>query len=147
MTFPVYESLILFQTGAHQSSEAQGGREAVGSEEAWPRASEGRGLGQVDQRRCEGQTTALERHYEAVPAVVGTGQSVLWRGTRTGAWPRLGCGEGNIAGTGHANAGQARCADQGEEPPAGRNAGPAVQGWESLGRYQGEERALCEAWA
>lgn len=84
MTFPVYESLILVQTGTHQSFGAQGG-EAVGSEEALPRASQERGLAQVDQRRCEGQTTVLERHYEAVPAVVGTGQSILWRGTRTGA--------------------------------------------------------------
>lgn len=112
---------------------------AVGLEEAWSKASQERGLGQVDQRRYGGQTTVLEHHYEAVPAVVGTAQSVLWRGTRIGAWPRLGCGEGNIAGTGHANAEQARCADQGEEPPAGRNAGRAAQGWESLERYQGEE--------
>jgi hypothetical protein len=61
---------------------------------------------------------------------------------KTGAWPRLDCGEGSIAGIEHVNAEQARYVDQGEEPPAGQNVGQVAQAWESPGRYLGEEPSL-----
>lgn len=55
-------------------------------------------------------------------AASGSEQSAPWHGRKTVAWPRLDDGEGRTAGTEHADAWQAHCADQDAGQLAARTA-------------------------